>query len=85
MLATGEIVPDTGAALPVKVGLVSSSNAAVNLTISGAIGSNYVVQTSTDLVHWMPWTTQMDSIGTISVNDFTTNYPLRFYRAVQMP
>jgi hypothetical protein len=57
----------------------------LQITIGGQIGSNYVVQTSTDLVHWAPWTTQSDSTGTISVSDRVTNAPERFYRAVAVP
>jgi hypothetical protein len=85
ILATGEIVPDTGNALPVTMAVAGQSNAMLQITIGGQIGSNYVVQTSTDLVHWVPWTTQSDSTGTISVSDRVTNAPERFYRAVAVP
>jgi hypothetical protein len=85
ILATGEIVPNTGSTLPVALSLARQPNSVVQIAIGGQIGSNYVIQTSTDLVHWGPWTTQLDSTGTISVNDITTTAPMRFYRAIQMP
>jgi hypothetical protein len=85
ILATGEIVPNTGGTLPVTLSLASQSSSLVRIAIGGQIGSNYIIQTSTDLVHWASWTTQLDSTGTISVNDSTVNAPHRFYRAIQMP
>lgn len=85
ILATGEIVPNTGGTLPVTLSLASQSSSLVRIALGGQIGSNYIIQTSTDLVHWASWTTQVDSTGTISVNDSTVNAPHRFYRAIQMP
>ncbi|HEX4264364.1 MAG TPA: hypothetical protein VH597_08490 [Verrucomicrobiae bacterium] len=85
ILATGEMVPNTGSALPVALSLASQSNSSVRIVIGGQIGSNYIIQTSTDLVHWVPWTTQLDSTGTIGVNDSTASAPTRFYRVIQMP
>jgi hypothetical protein len=85
ILATGEIVPSSGATPPTQLGLRPATNG-MQLTIQGQAGRNYSIQVSTDLVHWVTWTNQTNSSGTCSVCDTAaTNCPARFYRAVQMP
>lgn len=84
ILASGEIVPDTGGS-PATIGIVNQLNGQLQITIHGLTGSNYAIQTSTDLLHWVPWTTQLDSMGTISLTDGITNGPARFYRTVLLP
>lgn len=87
ILATGEIVPDTGAPLPLKLtnpGLLS--NGAFQLSVEGNIGESYYIEASTNLLNWVLWTTVTDLSGTISVTDSnTSNFPQRFYRAQQVP
>jgi hypothetical protein len=84
ILATGEIVPDTGAPLLLQMNIAAnSSNRAMQLLVEGDIGQSYSIEVSTDLLHWLTWTTQFNASGTISFNDDgTTNWPQRFYRAV---
>lgn len=85
ILATGEIVPKSGAPPPTQLGLRPATNG-MQLTIRGQAGRNYSIQVSTDLVHWVTWTNQTNSTGTCSVCDSgATNCPMRFYRTVQLP
>ncbi len=82
MLTTGEIVPDTGQALPLKINSANMlSNGLFELGIEGIIGRSYNIEVSTDLVNWVLWTNEVDSTGTFHVRDWeAANYPLRFYR-----
>jgi hypothetical protein len=82
ILATGEIVPDTAAPLPPKISInCGPTNGAMQLTIGGDIGRSYDIEVSTDLVNWIWWTNEFNSSGTISIFDWATNSPQRFYRA----
>jgi len=87
ILATGEIVPDTGAPLPPMINLLGSSgNGMMRLHVGGDIGQTYAIDVSTDLVHWNTWTDQFNGNGTMSFDDNdATNCPQRFYRARLMP
>src|SRR5579862_8737335 len=87
ILPTGEIVPDTGAPLPLQMQISGSlSNGTMPLCIEGDIGRNYSIEVSTDLINWTWWTNQSDSTGTISISDCeATNFPQRFYRVRVLP
>jgi hypothetical protein len=87
ILGTGEVVPDLGTSLPPIVGLsIGQSNGVRQVRVEGDIGQTYTIQCSTDLLHWLAWTSRFNANGTISVNDTeATNYPQRFYRASLMP
>jgi len=71
----------------VTVGLVTeqlrrTAGGQMVLTVSGPVGSSYVVQTSTDLVHWTPFSTNTISPGgSVDVVDLNPNSPQKFYRA----
>ncbi len=71
--------------VPGITGVTSVSDGGVTLTFSGAPGTNYVLEATTNLFStddWVPITTNMP--GTNGLWQFTdtsaTNYPLRFYR-----
>ncbi|HWD91421.1 MAG TPA: hypothetical protein VG938_03640 [Verrucomicrobiae bacterium] len=86
ILATGEIVPDTGAPLPLRINLLDFNNGAMHLSVGGDIGRSYAIEVSTDLWHWNTWTDQLNAVGTMSFDDYNvTNSPQRFYRARLMP
>jgi hypothetical protein len=86
ILATGEIVPDTGAPLPPMLNLNCASNGLMHLSIGGDIGQTYTIEVSTDLVHWNTWTDQFNTSGTMTLDDNdSTNCPQRFYRAHLVP
>lgn len=87
ILATGEIVPDTGAPLPPRIEFSGSPmSGSVQLRVGGNIGEVYGIETSTDLVHWMIWTSHDNATGTIPFTDaHSTNSFRRFYRARLLP
>lgn len=86
ILPTGEIVPDTGAPLPLVIGLPNQTNGAMQVAIRGEIGCRYAIEVSTNLLHWTWWTNQLNTDGRLFVNDCSvTNCPVRFYRTVLLP
>ncbi|HLX72630.1 MAG TPA: hypothetical protein VKV04_23660 [Verrucomicrobiae bacterium] len=85
ILSSGEIVPDPVVAPQPQLALQPQANG-MRLTLQGVSGSNYAIEVSTDLVHWLAWTNQACSNSTFSVTDCeATNYPMRFYRAALAP
>lgn len=85
ILSSGEIVPDPVIAPSSQLALQPQANG-MKLTLQGVSGSNYTIEVSTDLVHWLAWTNQACSNGTFCVTDCeATNCPMRFYRAVLEP
>ena len=87
ILPNGEVVPDSGAPLPLQMQIGGEqTNGAIPLTIEGDIGQNYEIEVSTDLVNWDCWMTVSNSTGAISLNDTNaTNFPQRFYRVQVLP
>ena len=52
------------------------------LTVSGPVGGSHVIQTSTDLVHWAPFSTNtIPPGGSVDIVDLNPNSPQKFYRA----
>jgi hypothetical protein len=85
LLASGEIVPASGATSRANMSL-SPQPGGMQVTLQGVAGRTYSIETSTDLVHWTPWTNRLNSTGTMTITDTAaTNYPMRFYRAREMP
>jgi hypothetical protein len=62
------------------------NNGVFTLQLSGMPGKTYVLQASTDLIHWTPISTNVPpaTIQTL-IDPGASNFPQRFYRAVQMP
>jgi hypothetical protein len=61
------------------------SNGSCWIELSGPVGSNYVLQASTNLIDWTPITTNVISTGgKRTFTDPTTNYVQRFYRAMPL-
>ena len=85
ILLSGEVVPDSGHALPLSLGLMTSTPGNVRLAVRCDIGSRYRVDISSDLQHWSPWTNEINTTGTITIQDPTSNAPMRFYRAILVP
>ena len=69
---------------PVRFSSESFSNGILQLQFIGATGSNYVLQASTNLVNWTPMATNpATTTGIIFIDPKSSNYPARFYRAMQ--
>lgn len=74
-------------ALPLLFTPVESlTNNQFSLQLSGMPGRNYVLQASTNLLDWVSLSTNMPpaTIGNL-IDPQATNFPARFYRAVQLP
>lgn len=57
-------------------------NGISSFVLNGPAGSNYVIQTSTDLVHWTPFSTNTISPdGSVVIFDLNPGSPQKFYRA----
>ena len=66
-------------------GLFGFQNGQFRFTVIGPIGSNAVVQASTNLRTWIPLMTNSLTTGSFNFTDMlATNYPARLYRA-QIP
>jgi hypothetical protein len=71
----------------VSVGLVTEQlrrapGGQMVLTLTGPVGSNYVIETSTDLVRWTPFSTNtIPPVGSVEIVDLNPNSPQKFYRA----
>jgi hypothetical protein len=84
ILATGEVVPKAEGAPPDL--RLAQQPAGMQVTLQGELGSTYSIEASTDAVHWVPLTNEVNSTGTMTVTDTAAaNYPVRFYRARLMP
>jgi PA14 domain/Chitobiase/beta-hexosaminidase C-terminal domain len=64
----------------------TSTNGGFSLRVSGLQGKNYILQGSTDLVTWTSLSTNAAPSNLFILTDLgSTNYPQRFYRAIQQP
>jgi hypothetical protein len=69
-----------------NINLNRQPDGAMQLNLTGPAGRTYEIDVSTDLLHWTPWQTQVNILGTISLTDDTvTNCPMRFYRTIPLP
>jgi len=64
----------------------ASSAGGFQFQVSSVAGMSYVFQSTTDLVNWVSLSTNIaPSNITIYVDSSITNFPARFYRAVELP
>ena len=69
---------------PLQFTAETFSNGIFQLQFTGAVGSNYVLQASTNLLNWTPLATNPATINTLNFLDQeSSNYPARFYRVLQ--
>lgn len=85
IIPQSQLYPFTNA-LPVLLTSGSFNNGIFSLQLSGMPGKSYVLQASTNLVDWISISTNVPpaTIQTL-IDPSVTNYPTRFYRAVQLP
>lgn len=76
-------------ALPIIVTMNSgtlptfSKTNGLTMTLDGPLGFNYIIQTSTNLINWQPWTNFTTTSQPFGFKDVgATNFGQRFYRAV---
>jgi hypothetical protein len=68
---------------PLRLARPSWVGAAFDFQLIGSAGSNYVIQTSTDLTTWVPLLTNSASNGFLNFADTNAPaFPSRFYRAI---
>ena len=69
---------------PVKFAAEGFSNGVFHLQFLGAIGSNYVLQTSTNLMDWTPVATNPATTNLLEfIDPGSSNFGKRFYRVLQ--
>jgi hypothetical protein len=63
-----------------------NTNGVFSFSLNGPVGSNYVVQVSSNLVNWVTFSfNTIPASGSVSITDLTTHaYSRRFYRAVPL-
>jgi formylglycine-generating enzyme required for sulfatase activity len=83
--STGTYVPVVGPLPPELTGM-NAGNALFTFVVHGPVGSNYVVEVSSNLVDWLPLSTNtIPSGGSISIVDpLSPSLTKRFYRAVPL-
>jgi hypothetical protein len=68
---------------PLRTASFLLTNGSFQLQLDGTAGSNYVIQASSDLVHWSPLATNTASNGFLYFSDTNTGaISTRFYRGV---
>ncbi len=71
---------------PLRFTSGSFTNGAFHLFFAGVGGKTYLLQVSTNLVDWVAMATNVAPAGVFEITDSSaTNYPYRFYRAVELP
>jgi uncharacterized repeat protein (TIGR02543 family) len=72
--------------IPITLGFNTTQPLSANgfmLTVQGPLGSNYVIQVSTNLINWQPLTIFVSTNATMYFQDTSaTNFSRRFYRAI---
>jgi Chitobiase/beta-hexosaminidase C-terminal domain len=71
---------------PMFTGQTFSANGVFQLSFAGVSGQAYILQGSTDLVHWIMLSTNVAPANRFQILDpSATNYPYRFYRVIELP
>jgi len=71
------------ATVPAKLAGTYGADGSFHLLVSGQVGSDYILQSASDLMNWLPLITNCDSFEYVDTS--ATNYPYHFYRTVVAP
>jgi hypothetical protein len=63
--------------------LTRAQSGNVSFLLTGSSGQSYILQNSSDLLNWNPFSTNFLSGASILINDSTLGVPRRFYRALE--
>jgi hypothetical protein len=63
--------------------LTRAQNGNVSFLLTGSSGTSYVLQNSSDLLNWNPFSTNFLSGASLLINDSTLGVSRRFYRALE--
>jgi hypothetical protein len=90
ILSNGEIIPDPAATafnvVPPQLSLTAGSGGSMQVQLQGAAGRSYLIEVSSNLMDWTPWTNQFNIKSSFTVMDgAASNVPCRFYRATLQP
>ena len=66
---------------PARFGAATTTGQVFHATFLGRAGSNYIFETSTNLIHWTPFRTNSASNGIVTIAVTNPPAPRRFYRA----
>ncbi len=60
------------------------TNDALQISVTGEIGCTYRIDVSSDLLRWLPFSTNLNKSGIIQIMDLP-QLPWRFYHAIELP
>jgi hypothetical protein len=76
------IVLPTNSTTPGHLQWVQGSDGSLTINLTGQVNQQYVIQTSTDLIHWQNFSTGAAENGILRINPGPLSIPYQFYRAV---
>ena len=76
------IVLPKNSTTPAHLAWVQGSDGSLTITVSGQANQQYILQTSTDLIHWQDVSTAAAENGVIRIDPGPLSQPALFYRAV---
>ena len=85
-LATLTVVVDHVIGVSNQLTDTQFTNGILTFTLNGLVGSNYIIEVSSDLINWLPFSTNtIPAAGLIHIADFdSNNHVKRFYRLAKV-
>jgi hypothetical protein len=82
-----QVINNPAPAVACKMSLTPQPSGCMTASLTGTPGQTYVLQASTDMIHWAAMSTNVaDANGQLSFTDTAAkNYPSRFYRGAMLP
>ncbi|HZQ48289.1 MAG TPA: PA14 domain-containing protein, partial [Verrucomicrobiae bacterium] len=86
IVPSSQLYPDQTVPPVFQISTNPFTNGMFQLQVTSVAGKSYVFQGSTDLIHWMPLSTNLaPSNIMVLIDPNSTNFPKRFYRAMELP